>query len=163
MPAENIHLREYREEDISTILSLIKTAFSEQKGLVDPPSSAESKTIEVVRNELMTANALVVEIEGVLAACVFFQPKDESIYFDRLAVLPDYRRRGLARLLITEVERRAVEAGHREMSLSVRIELSAQQKYYESMNYKIVSYEAHSGYERPTYVVMRKNLSTSDL
>ncbi len=159
MPDAKLTLRDYRDDDISLILSLIKTAFSEQIGLVDPPSSAESKTIEIVRNELETANALVVEIDGAIAGCVFYQPKDESIYFDRLAVLPEFRRRGIGKLLIDEVEQRAKKEGYREMSLSVRIELVAQQKYYEAMNYKIVSNESHEGYSRPTYVVMRKTLT----
>jgi len=152
-------LREYRVEDIPVILTIIKSAFAEQRGLVDPPSSAEHKTIDNVNEELKSSNALVVDAGGKLVACVFYQPKGDSIYFDRLSVLKDYRRRGIAKTLIDEVEKRAAETGFRKMSLSVRIELKNQQAYYHSMGYRIVRHEAHEGYTRPTFVVMEKELA----
>ena len=108
MANKSFHLRDYRPADIPRLLYVIKTAFAEQRGLVDPPSSAESKTIEIVEAELRTANALVVESGGEIIACVFYQPNGDDIYIVRLSVFQAYRRRGIGKLLMREAEKRAV-------------------------------------------------------
>ncbi len=151
-------LRDYRDDDIPTILKIIKSAFSEQRGLVDPPSSAEQKTIEIIREELITAKAIMAVIGNTPVGCVFYQPRNGSIYIDRLSVLSRYRKRGIGRALMEEAEKRAVGSGYKNLSLSVRIELKKQQSYYENMGYRIVSEQSHEGYDRPTYVVMEKHL-----
>ena len=152
-------IRDYVYTDIPRILYIIKTAFAEQRGIVTPPSSAESKTIEIVKHELRTANALVFESDGEIIACVFYQPKGESIYVDRLAVLPEFRRRGVGRSLMEEVEKRAVELGAPKLSISVRIELVKQQNYYRRQGFEIVSKACHEGFSTPTYVIMVKRLT----
>jgi predicted N-acetyltransferase YhbS len=93
----SFHLRNYQKEDIPQILRIIKTAFSEQRGKVNPPSSAERKTIEIVEKELRKAKALVVETDNEIIACVFYQPKGDAIYIYRLAVLPEFRKRGIGK------------------------------------------------------------------
>ena len=92
----------------------IKTAFAEQRGKVNPPSSAEKKTIRIVETELQKANALVVETENEIIACVFYQPKGDSIYVDRLAVLPEFRKQGIGEMLMCEVEKLVIELGFTE-------------------------------------------------
>ena len=156
MPEISFRSRNYLPADIPQILDVIKTAFAEQRGKVEPPSSAESKTVEVVEAELRTAESLVIEHNSKIIACVFYQPKGDSVYIDRLAVLPAFRRHGIGKFLMESVEKRAVAMGFEHLSLSVRIELKHQQEYYSKMGYKIAAYEAHEGFERPTYVVMRK-------
>ena len=46
---------EATDEDIPQILMVIKAAFAEYEGRLDPPSSAERKTVAIVREELMGA------------------------------------------------------------------------------------------------------------
>lgn len=153
----SFQLREHRKEDIPRILYVIKTAFAEQRGKVNPPSSAERKTIGIVEQELQKAKALVVEIKNEIIACVFYQPKGNSIYVDRLAVLPEFRKQGIGKMLMCEVEKLATELGFTKLSLSVRIELTDQQKYYSKMGYKLSVYKSHKGFKEPTYVVMTKD------
>jgi ribosomal protein S18 acetylase RimI-like enzyme len=158
MSKASFRLRDYGIEDIPKILRIIKTAFAEQQGKVDPPSSAESKTIEIVEDELKTANALVIEVDLNVIACVFYHVKTNEIYIDRLAVLPEFRKQGLGNILMEEIERRSINLAIETLSLSVRIELNQQQDYYRKMGFEISSYEAHDGYKIPTYVVMKKSL-----
>jgi N-acetylglutamate synthase-like GNAT family acetyltransferase len=155
---DSFQLRDYRKEDISRILYVIKTAFAEQRGKVEPPSSAERKTVEIIEAELQTANALVIESKNEVIACVFYQPKGDSIYVDRLAVLPEFRKQGIGEMLMFKVEKLAIELGFKKLSLSVRIELKDQQEYYSKMGYKISAYKSHKGFQEPTYVVMKKLL-----
>ncbi len=151
-------IRNYVHADIPRILYVIRTAFAEQRGIVTPPSSAESKTIEIVERELVAANALVFDVDKEIIACVFYQPQGESIYVDRLAVLPEFRRNGIARSMMDEVEKRSREIGASKLSVSVRIELVKQQDYYRRQGFLIVSKACHEGFTKPTYVIMEKPL-----
>ncbi len=154
----SVMIRNYRPDDVPKMLSVIKAAFAEQKGIVNPPSSAERKTLEILSFELEAGEALVFEIDTRIIGCVCYREKDESIYFDRLAVLPAFRRRGIGKRLIREIENRAGDRGFQTITLSVRIELEAQQEYYQRLGYRIDSYKSHEGFEDPTYLIMKKSL-----
>jgi hypothetical protein len=57
-----------------------------------------------------------------------------------------------------EVNKRAVELGFKQLSLSVRIELKEQQEYYSRMGYTISELKSNKGFKEPTCVVMRKKI-----
>lgn len=150
--------RDYREADIPAILALIKTAFAEYRGVLDPPSSAEVKTLAIIREELANADALVMTFTAEIIGCVFYRGRGESCYIDRLSVLPAHRKQGLARVMLDEVERRAKAAGCQTLTLSVRLPLKKQQAYYRKIGYEFLSYYTHEGYREPTEVVLQKFL-----
>ena len=154
----DICLRDYQEADIPVILSVIKEAFAEYKGRLDPPSSAERKTIEIVKAELESANAVVVEVEGSIVGCVFYRPQGDSIYVDRLSVLPRFRNRGLAWAMLEKIEHQARSAGYKTVTLSVRVVLKKQQAYYRRFGFEFEEYGTHAGYAQPTSMKMKKNL-----
>lgn len=154
----NFKLRDYEEGDIPSLLSVIKRAFKEHRGKLNPPSSAESKTVEIVREELTKANAIVVDIDHEVAGCVFYQPMDESVYIDRLSVLPEYRNRGIALALLTLVEKRARDQRFKTLTLSVRLPLIQQQTYYRKLGFECEKLDAHEGFTGPTFMEMKKVL-----
>lgn len=158
MGNEHIILRDYRESDIPVMLSVIKEAFVQYHGRIDPPSSAEHKTNEIMTAELARADALVVEADGQVVGCVLFRPRDGGIYFERLSVLPAYRNRGLGHLMLDEIERRALLAGETMLWFSVRLELTELQEFYKKVGYEFQEFGAHTGYDRPTYIKMSKHL-----
>lgn len=159
MPEVLYELRDYVGDDIPTILDVIKSAFAEYQGKLDPPSSAERKTIELVKEELQTANAIVVEVEERIVGCVFYQNTDEGVYLDRLSVLPDFRKQGIATSLMAEVERRARnEFGAEALRLSVRLSLKKQQALYKRFGFEFLEFGTHEGYPKPTYMKMMKRL-----
>ena len=53
-----------------------------------------------------------------------------------LAVLPAWRRRGVARQLMAALEERAWELGHREIFLETHAGWTAAQGFYESLGYQ---------------------------
>jgi ribosomal protein S18 acetylase RimI-like enzyme len=144
------------------MLSVIKEAFAEYKGKLDPPSSAERKTIEIVEAELEVANALMVEVDEKIVGCVFFRPQGEGIYIDRLAVLPEYRNRGIASAMLKEIECRARATEYKTLTLSVRLALEKQQAYYNRLGFEFQEYGTHEGYTKPTYMKMRKETKEID-
>ena len=98
------------------------------------------------------------EVDGKIVGCVFFRPQDEGIYIDRLAVLPEYRNRGIATAMLKEIECRAESTGYKTLMLSVRLALEKQQAYYNRLEFEFQEYGTHPGYTEPTYMKMRKEI-----
>ncbi len=90
--------------------------------------------------------------------CVFYWLEDAQIYLGRLAVLPQHRKRGVARALIGYVEQQARLRGIPRVQLGTRIILTRLRAYYAQLGYREVRFAAHEGYYEPTYVVMEKEV-----
>ena len=155
----NFLLREVTDQDIPTLVVVLRTAFEEYRGRLDPPSGAHTETVEKVRQKLTTTCAVVAVINQEVAGCVFYQPENDLMYLERLAVLPLYRRRGLAKALIDYVEARARALGLSHVRLGVRVVLRDNWAYYERLGYYLVEYKAHQGYTEPTYAILEKDIA----
>ncbi|MCP5153714.1 MAG: GNAT family N-acetyltransferase [Ectothiorhodospiraceae bacterium] len=114
-----------------------------------------------MRAELADGGALVAEHGATVVGCVFWHPRDDGIYLDRLAVLPPWRGHGVGRRLVDAVEALARDAGAHHVSLSVRLALERQRAWYASLGYGFLSEGTHPGYDRPTNVTLRKPLAPS--
>jgi GNAT superfamily N-acetyltransferase len=154
-------LREATEADAATFAALVREAFEEYRGRLDPPSGAHAETPESVRDRLRSAGALLALAADGPAGCVFYETAAEHLYLLRLAVRPAYRRRGLARVLIEQVEARARELGRPRVRLGVRIALAGQRAYYERLGYRPVGTGTHAGYAEPTYLLLEKPLTAA--
>jgi predicted N-acetyltransferase YhbS len=157
---KDLVLREATEADLAAIVTLVRSAFEEYRGQIDPPSSAHQETVEHVRHKMTTARVLLAVQDNVTVGCVFYEPRERHIYFFRLAVLPRHRRRGIGRTLIEEVEARARETGVQEVHLGVRMALRFLCTYYEGLGYNASEYGSHPGYSTSTYVIMKKTISS---
>lgn len=155
---EALDLRPATDDDIPALVELIRGAFAEYEGRLDPPSSAQNKTIAATRAELADGGAFVISDGGTLAGCVFYHPHGDHMYLDRLSVLPAYRGRRLSRRLIAAVEDLARASGLARVRLSVRLALADNRAYYERLGYAFHSYGTHAGYPEPTYVTLEKVL-----
>ena len=148
----SVRLREAGAADAPVLAWLLREAFEEYRGKLDPPSSAHGKTAEAVLRELEGGGALLAEVEGAPVGCVFFHPREDHLYLDRLAVLPAHRGAGVARALMEAVEARATGP----VRLSVRCALTEQQAYYARRGYTFHAYGTHAGYAQPTFRVLQK-------
>jgi ribosomal protein S18 acetylase RimI-like enzyme len=151
-------LREATEADAATVAALIRGAFEEFRGQLDPPSGAHHETEEKVRKKMASVRAVLAFADGAAAGCVLYERGEGHVYLSRLSVLPAYRRRGLARALIGYVEERARALGLRRVRLGVRTALPQQQAYYQRLGYRPAEAHAHPGYKEPTYLMMEKEL-----
>ena len=158
MRNQQLALYDAASAEAPLITSLIQAAFEEYRGQLDPPSSAHEETVAAVRQKLQTARAVLALVGGLPVGCVLYEVNPDHLYFFRLAVLPAYRRQGLARALIDFVEARARERGLQRVRLGVRVALPRQRAYYERLDYRLVEERTHTGYGQPTYVILEKDL-----
>ncbi len=151
-------VREARSDEAALVHDLLVRAFREYEGRLDPPSGVHAETVASVRSKMEEGGALVCEIGGVVAGCVFYAPKAGYLYIGRLGVLPEYRRRGLGDLLLRAAEQRASALGLQRVRLGVRIALDALRAYHEARGYTPIAFRSHAGYTEATYVEMEKAL-----
>ena len=151
-------LREATHDDIPTLVALIRTAFEEYRGRLQPPSGAHRETAESIGNYLQQGFAVLALLDDEIVGCVCYHQESEHVYFGRLSVLPSCRQHGVGRALVTYVEQQAQALGVPRIQLGVRLALPHLQAYYERLGYHVVDYEVHEGYTAPTAVVMEKQI-----
>lgn len=155
----NLTLRAATLDDATLMTDLIRAAFEEQRGKIDPPSGAHNETTEKVRAKLEQGGGFIATVDGVEAGCVVYYPEGEHhLYLGRLAVLPNFRQHGVGLALINAVEDKAKQRGYAGVSLSVRTMLPRNQDYFQRLGYAVTSYESHPGYTEPTFMHMLKTL-----
>ena len=160
MSTNPIQLRQATENDVPTLLALMRAAFEEYRGKLDPPSGVHAETMESIQSKLETAKAVIAFIENEAAGCVFYELEGTHLYLGRLSVLPPFRKLGVGRALIDYVEAQAVKLSVPRVQLGVRIAPPQLTDYYERLGYRIISYETHPGFTQPTYVMMEKEVTT---
>jgi predicted N-acetyltransferase YhbS len=154
----NIQYREATDEDIPQILAAIKAAHAEYVGLFDPPTSEEQRTVEKIKKELQEATAVVADHNHTIIGSVFFRCRDDGLHLNRLSVLPDWRGQEIGRQLLEIVEGKTAEMGLKKVTLSIRVNLSENEVYFQKLGYEFAAYGSHEGYTEPTYMLLAKQL-----
>lgn len=149
--------------DAAALLTVILAAYAEFFGKLEPPSGAFAETERSIDAKLAKGGAIKAVATGPqgsdLIGCVLYEPQGDFMYFGRLAVLPTWRRFGVARGLITAVEQQTQAVGLHRVQIGVRLVLPAHQAYYEALGYQPIEYTCHPGFAHPTSVTMEKQLS----
>lgn len=140
------------------VLTLIQDAFAYMAPRIDPPSSMHRLTVESIKEHCKTGEVWVIGDRP--DACIFLRSKSDCLYMGRLAVREDMRGKGLAKSLIQLAEQRAVEHGFAVLELETRIELTENHRTFERMGFVKTGDGTHEGFDRPTYIIMRKPIVT---
>jgi ribosomal protein S18 acetylase RimI-like enzyme len=146
--------------EAAAIAEVIRSAFSEYRGALDPPSGAHAVDATAVRGLLDRGGILVCEAEGRIVACVVHQRHPDHVYLGRLSVLPAYRGRGLAARLVGEVEALAAAAGRPRVRLGVRLALPQNREFFERLGYRQVGLDSHAGKTVPTFAWLEKPIGS---
>ena len=137
------------------VMALLRTAFAGMEGRIDPPSSLHRMGVEDVARQRREGTLLLAIAGDVLIGCVFLSRRDDHAYLGKLAVAPDWTRRGIARTL---VERAAEFAQRPILRLETRIELVENHAAFARMGFVEMGRTAHPGYSHPTSLTMERRL-----
>jgi ribosomal protein S18 acetylase RimI-like enzyme len=154
----NPTLRPAELDDAALLLDTIVQAFEMYRGKFDPPSGVFTETVATIRGKLEIGGGYIASINNEIAGCVLYEPQADHMYLGRLAVLPDYRGNGVARVLIEAVENRARELNLPAVQLGVRIALTGNQEMFTRLGYQVLYEGRHPGYDEITFVQMAKRL-----
>ena len=136
------------------VLPLIRTAFAELDGVIDPPSSMHRLTGDDIRRQAQDGE--VWALGDPLVACLVLTPEPDALYASRLSVHPDHRRRGHARTLLRLAEARARALNKPRVTLGCRVELIHNHVLFLSEGFTRTHAKSHEGHDRPTSIWFEK-------
>jgi len=141
------------------LLDLILASFAYMNGRIDPPSSALTLTIDALKARAAAEIGYVALGSGMLAGCMFLRPEGDCLYLGKLAVVPAWQKKGIGRRLLTMAEAVAGERALQTIRLDTRIELAGNHAAFAAMGFVRTAEKSHLGYDRVTYIEMRKTLA----
>lgn len=141
------------------LLLLLQGAFAAMEGRIDPPSSVARLTPAALAAKAGDEALFVAMDERELVGCVFAARRHDALYVSKLAVRPDRQGTGIGRCLMQAVERHALAVGVPSLELDTRVELTENHAAFAALGYVRTGEHAHPGYDRPTFVTMRKRLA----
>ncbi len=157
-----ITLRPATVADAPAILAITRAAFEQFRNRLDPPSGALRETLEsLVESAFQPGHGVtlaLVDGEPVGALRWSSQPQRDYLYVGRVAVLPAFRRQGVASAMMRWVEEHARSLGLPAVQFGVRLQAPENIRFYQRLGYHITEYGQHAGYDHATFVWMRKNL-----
>jgi ribosomal-protein-alanine N-acetyltransferase len=124
---EEVTLREYRTADLQSIYALDVVCFA-------PPFRFSRGAMRSFA-EAAGAMTVLAEARDELAGFCIVQLEKQTAYVVTLDVAPAWRRRGLARRLMAELESKARAAGATGMALHVFTGNTGAIQFYESVDY----------------------------
>jgi GNAT superfamily N-acetyltransferase len=117
---------------------------------IDPPSGVLKETEADFAARLRDETCFVVEDGGRLIASMFCRNDGDALYVCRLAVHPNWRRRGIANVLIDAAKAEARRIGMTRLTLGCRIALTSNLALFSRHGFTIIGHETHAGFSAPT-------------
>ncbi len=141
----NIVIRKFKMEDYKALITFWNNAKL-------PYKLKGRDSYDKIERELKQKNAifLVVELHGKLVGSVFGTYDGRKGWINRLAVDPNFRKQGIARMLVTDVENRFFELGIDIVACLIEDWNTKSMQAFERLGYN-----KHSDI---TYLSKRKNL-----
>ncbi len=148
--------------DWQGLLALIMDSFAYMDGVIDPPSSAHRLTPETLAQKARDEIAFLAHDGETLVGCMFLKPEPLAcLYVGKLAVSPQAQGRGIGRKLLQVAQAEAARLDLPALRLETRIELVGNHATFSAWGFEKTAEKAHPGFQRPTFIEMRKRLVPS--
>jgi len=148
MPIDAI--RQADDSDLDDLVEVLRAAFASQAaelGLTEEtaPWHVAFREAAVTEREMGYLTFFLLTADGRAAGCIAIQNDVEAVYggdgyIGRVAVHPQYRRRGYAHLLLRFAETALRDRGARRVRLVVLSALSDLVAFYASQGYEVVGH-----------------------
>jgi GNAT superfamily N-acetyltransferase len=146
--------------DWPRLMALLHAAYAPMEGVIDPPSSLLAMTAADLAAKARDGVLLLArEGDGPLAGCLFCAAEGDALHLSKLAVRPERQGEGLARALVAAAEREARARGLARLTLSSRVELTANHAVFARLGFRETGRTAHPGFDRPTSIAFAKPLT----
>lgn len=140
------------------ILSLTKRAFQQYADEL-LPSSALTETIQTIEDERERGVQYIVDSKQNPRGIVRIETKGESLYFFRLAVIPEARRQNIATDLLRRIEEEATVRQLHSIHCHVRAHTIDNISFYKKRGFIITKeWEERRGNDRLRIVAMEKRI-----
>jgi Predicted acetyltransferase len=122
-------IRPFRLGDYAAIMAIWRaTGFEQEEADLDALARQLAWDSELV---------LVAEVDGQVVGVIVGTIDGNRAYFYRLAVHPDYQRRGIGRRLVQALEERFREKGVTQIVIMVKQDNEQAIPFYESLGYEV--------------------------
>jgi GNAT superfamily N-acetyltransferase len=146
---DGVCIRLARAHEAPVVHRLMLAAFDEYRAQVYP-SSALGETADDVRRAMEAGGAILAQVgdDAVGSGRFAWRLHDDgrrALAYERLAVLPPWRGRGIGRAMVAWLEDHARHGGAGVVEVTVRSRQPDNRPYYEALGYRIVGYSGRYG------------------
>jgi ribosomal protein S18 acetylase RimI-like enzyme len=142
---EVIQVRRAEPAEAELVHRVMRAAFAEYEGVLRPPSGANEESVADVARAMQADGGAVLAFVGAEAVgSARYRLAADHLEVGRVAVLPAWRRRGVASRLMRFCEALAPRLGRDEVRVDVRAALPGNRALYERLGYAVLRVEPHS-------------------
>ena len=121
----------------------MRRAFAEYSGKLPRESGALLESLDDVRHAMAEGGAVLAFLDAAPVASARYLVEEDALYVGRVAVLPEYRRRGIASLVMEFLEGVARQHARAAIRIGVRQSLPSNVALYEKLGYTEIKREPH--------------------
>ncbi|HEV2529930.1 MAG TPA: GNAT family N-acetyltransferase [Thermomicrobiales bacterium] len=142
-------------EQAEALLALLQRAFAEQSQL-DPPTGVSGETVDDIAATIESGQTIVGVLDGELIATVRYAITADSVYLGRLAVDPDYRRNGIATMMLEWVRAELLPAeGKQAIDVEVRAALPGNIRLFRDLGFRELGRYPHPKNHKSSVIKLR--------
>ena len=137
------------------LLGLLQRAFAEQRQL-DPPSGVAGESVDDIDAAIRSGQTIAAVLDGELVGTVRYVVTADSVYLGRLAVDPEYRRNGIATMILEWVRAELLPAeGRQAIDVEVRAALPGNIRLFRELGFRELGRYPHPKNHKASVIKLR--------